>query len=172
MSRGKIEKERRHQEQELEVRPRGVNVACLCRCVGQTELEEGGPSGGTGPRRPGSLDCRKHTEGGTSPLPHPVQSEGGEGKEREDKKRERYKRLGISKNLSQGREGKTQLDRQTWKETKRTKESRKSKEKGGKKRWRERTGKPEKGNHQRSSLSKKVASLVLKVMIVEELMSS
>ena len=128
MSRGKIEKERRHQEQELEVRPRGVNVACLCRCVGQTELEEGGPSGGTGPRRPGSLDCRKHTEGGTSPLPHPVQPEGGEGKEREDKKRERYKRWGISKNLSQGREGKTQLDRQTWKETKRTKESRKSRE--------------------------------------------
>ena len=62
-----------------------------CRYVGQTEPEEGGSSGRTGPRRPGFLDCRKHTEGGTSSLPHPVRPEGGEEKEREDKKREREK---------------------------------------------------------------------------------
>lgn len=69
----------------------------LCRYVGQTELEERSPSGGTSPRRPGSLDCHKHTEGGTSSLAHLVRPEEMEGKEREDKKRQNVLIICIDK---------------------------------------------------------------------------
>ena len=95
-------------------------------------------------------------------MAHPVRPKGGEEKEREE-------------NLRQGREEKNQIDCQTWKETKRTKE--RGKKEIRRKKRRERGMEGENGKTgERKSLKiesiKKVANLGLKILIVGELMSS